>query len=143
MEMLVVEKSGEVSVAIRRVQQVDRAKRGRRRRRVGRRLAAHHIRHFEKNLKEKCETSLVDSVTRDRCYDFLNSFAEKISEKLAFLTQSKAKLCKILIITLVFEKTPNYFAENCRKSQKFVIITSTPDWGIFHLLGDYLLWAVF
>jgi hypothetical protein len=28
-----------------------------------------------------------------------------------------------LIITLVFEKI---FAENCRKSQKIVIITSTP-----------------
>jgi hypothetical protein len=29
--------------------------------------------------------------TKDRCYDFLNIFAEKISEKLAFLTQNKAK----------------------------------------------------
>jgi hypothetical protein len=32
---------------------------------------------------------------------------------------------KILIITLVFEKTP-FFAENWQKSQKIVIITSTP-----------------
>jgi hypothetical protein len=39
---------------------------------------------------------------------------------LAFLTQNKAKLCKILIITLVFEKNANFFrrklskiAENC------------------------------
>jgi hypothetical protein len=48
-------------------------------------------------------------------------------KKLAFLTQNKAKLCKILIITLVFEKNANFFAENCRKSQKIVIITSTPD----------------
>jgi hypothetical protein len=31
-----------------------------------------------------------------------------------------------LIITLVFEKNANFFAENCRKSQKIVIITSTP-----------------
>jgi hypothetical protein len=46
----------------------------------------------------------------DRCYDFLNIFAEKISEKMAFLTQNKAKLCKILIITLVFEKNANCFA---------------------------------
>jgi hypothetical protein len=45
---------------------------------------------------------------------------------LAFLTLNKAKLCKILIITLVFEKNANFFAENCRKSQKIVIITSTP-----------------
>jgi hypothetical protein len=42
------------------------------------------------------------------------------------LAQSKAKLCKKLIITLVFEKNDNFFAENCRKSQKIVIITSTP-----------------
>jgi hypothetical protein len=30
------------------------------------------------------------------------------------------------IITLVFEKNANFFAENCQKSQKIVIITSTP-----------------
>jgi hypothetical protein len=41
------------------------------------------------------------------------------------LTQNKAKLCKILIITLVFEKNANFFAENCQKSQKIVIITLT------------------
>jgi hypothetical protein len=39
---------------------------------------------------------------------------------MAFLTQNKAKLCKILIITLVFEKKRQFFrrklpkiAENC------------------------------
>jgi hypothetical protein len=54
-------------------------------------------------------------------------FSPKNSEKkLAFLTQNKAKLCKMLIITLVFEKNANFFAENCQKSQKIVIITSTP-----------------
>jgi hypothetical protein len=31
-----------------------------------------------------------------------------------------------MIITLVFEKTANFFAENGEKSQKIVIITSTP-----------------
>jgi hypothetical protein len=45
---------------------------------------------------------------------------------MAFSTQNKAKLCKILIITLAFEKNANFFAESGRKSQKFVIITSTP-----------------
>jgi hypothetical protein len=45
---------------------------------------------------------------------------------LAFLTQNKAKLSKILIITLVFEKIANVFAKNCQNSQKIVIITSTP-----------------
>jgi hypothetical protein len=55
-------------------------------------------------------------------------FSPKISaKKLEILTQNKAKLCKILIITLVFEKNANFFAENCRKSQKIVIITPTPD----------------
>jgi hypothetical protein len=39
------------------------------------------------------------------------------AKKLAFLTQNKAKLCKHLIITLVFEKNANFFAENWRKSQ--------------------------
>jgi hypothetical protein len=43
------------------------------------------------------------------CYDFLNIFAKKFSEKIGVLTQNKAKLCKILIITLVFEKTANFF----------------------------------
>jgi hypothetical protein len=40
-------------------------------------------------------------------------------------------------------KTPNFFAENCQKSQKIVNITSTPDWENFRLLGDCFLWAVF
>jgi hypothetical protein len=52
---------------------------------------------------------------------------KKIAKNVAFLTQSKAKLCKYLIITLVFEKSANFFAENWQKSQKIVIITSTPD----------------
>jgi hypothetical protein len=46
---------------------------------------------------------------------------------MVFLTQNKAKICKILIINLVFEKNANFFAENCQKSQKIVIVTSTPD----------------
>jgi hypothetical protein len=75
-------------------------------------------------------------VPPDRCYDFKNIFAEKFSEKMAFSTQNKAKLCKILIITLVFEKNANFFVENRKKSQN-------PDWTNFRLLGDYLLWADF
>jgi hypothetical protein len=31
-----------------------------------------------------------------------------------------------MIITLVFEKNANFFAENWEKMQKIVIITSTP-----------------
>jgi hypothetical protein len=48
------------------------------------------------------------------------------AKKLVFLTQNKAKLFKILIITLVFEKNANFFAKNEQKMQKLVIITSTP-----------------
>jgi hypothetical protein len=58
----------------------------------------------------------------------LKIFSPKNSaKKLAFLSQNKAKLCKILIIALVFEKNANFFTEDCQKSQKIVIITSTPD----------------
>jgi hypothetical protein len=51
---------------------------------------------------------------------------EKFGEKMAFLTQNKGKLSKNLIITLVFEENVNFFAENCQKSKKIVIITSSP-----------------
>jgi hypothetical protein len=66
---------------------------------------------------------------RDRCYDFLNIFAENLAKNLALFAQNKAKLCKNWIITLVFEKNANLFAENWQKSQKIVIITSTPALG--------------
>jgi hypothetical protein len=36
---------------------------------------------------------------------------------------------------LVFENNANLFTENCPKSQKILIITSTPDWANFRLLG--------
>jgi hypothetical protein len=56
----------------------------------------------------------------------LKIFLQKKSvKKLSFLTLHKAKLCKKLIITLVFEKNANYFAENCQNRKKIVIITST------------------
>jgi hypothetical protein len=63
------------------------------------------------------------------------------AKKLAFLTQNKVKLWKHFMITLVFEKNANFFAENCRKSQKIVTITSTTDYfinfgGIFENLGS-------
>jgi hypothetical protein len=65
---------------------------------------------------------------------FLNLFSTKNSaKKLAFLTQNKAKFWKKLIITLVFKKNATFFAENWEKSQKIVIITSTPDWAHFRL----------
>jgi hypothetical protein len=51
------------------------------------------------------------------------------AKKLAFFTPNKAKLCKKLVITLVFEKNANFFAKILQKSQKIMIITSTPDAG--------------
>jgi hypothetical protein len=45
---------------------------------------------------------------------------------LAFFAPTTASFYKNLIITLVFDKNANFFAENCEKSQKIVIITSTP-----------------
>jgi hypothetical protein len=55
---------------------------------------------------------------------------------LAFFAQTTASFCKKLIITLVFEKNAIFFAENWQKSQKNVIITSTPDLAYFRILGD-------
>jgi hypothetical protein len=54
-------------------------------------------------------------------------FSPKILAKiLAFFAQTAATFCKNLIITLVFEKNANFFAENWQKSQKIMIITSAP-----------------
>jgi hypothetical protein len=39
-------------------------------------------------------------------------FSPKNRRKMAFLTQNKAKLCKIFIITLVFREKRQFFAEN-------------------------------
>jgi hypothetical protein len=64
----------------------------------------------------------------DRCYDFRYIyFCRKIWRKQwRLFAQTTASFCKKLIITLVFEKNANFFAENWQKSQKTVIITSTP-----------------
>jgi hypothetical protein len=57
----------------------------------------------------------------------LKIFSPKhLAKKLAFFAQTTASFCKHLIVTLVFEKNANFFAENWQKSQKIVIITSTP-----------------
>jgi hypothetical protein len=60
---------------------------------------------------------------------FKTFLPQKIAEKLAFLTRNEAKLCVSLLVTLVFEKNANLFAENWQKWQKIVNITSTPDWA--------------
>jgi hypothetical protein len=62
---------------------------------------------------------------RDRCYDFKIFSSKNSAKKFAFFTQNKAKLCKIYHNIGVLEKR-HFFAKNCQKSQKIVIITSTP-----------------
>jgi hypothetical protein len=52
---------------------------------------------------------------------------KSLAKILAFIAKTNTSFCKNLIITLVFEKNANIFAENCQKSQKIEIITSTPD----------------
>jgi hypothetical protein len=49
---------------------------------------------------------------------FLNIFATKFGEKMAFLTQNKAKLFKNLILRLVFEKTANFFSPKIVKNRR-------------------------
>jgi hypothetical protein len=55
---------------------------------------------------------------------------QKLRTNWRFLLKNQAKICKILIITLGFEKNANFFAKNCRKTQKIVIITSSPDHNV-------------
>jgi hypothetical protein len=68
--------------------------------------------------------------TRDRCYD-LNIFAKKFGEKnWRFLLKLQLVFCKNLIITLVFEKNANFFAENCDhnidpRTSRFALVRKT------------------
>jgi hypothetical protein len=58
---------------------------------------------FAENFGEKI------GVFFSNCCYFLQNFAEKIGN---FFAQTAATFRKILIITLVFEKNANFFAEN-------------------------------
>jgi hypothetical protein len=49
---------------------------------------------------------------KNRFYDLKTIFAKKSAKTLPFLTRNKAKLCKKLIKTSVFEKNANFFSEN-------------------------------
>jgi hypothetical protein len=55
--------------------------------------------------------------------------------KMSVFAQNNAKLCKNWIITLVFDKNANFFAENWQKSLK--IITSTPGHSAAEHLNQY------
>jgi hypothetical protein len=57
----------------------------------------------------------------------LKIFSPKNSaKKLAFWTQNKAQLWKIIYHNIGLWEKRQFFAENCRKSPKIVIITSAP-----------------
>jgi hypothetical protein len=49
---------------------------------------------------------------------FLKIFSPKNSEKIGVLTQNKAKICKILIITLVFEKNAKFVLPKIVKNRR-------------------------
>jgi hypothetical protein len=87
--------------------------------------------NVELSFKDFCKL-----LNGDRCYELKKKFAEKIGGRIggrmAFMTKNKAKLCKILIKTLFFEKNANFFAENGQKLQKIVVITQRgrPPWFV-------------
>jgi hypothetical protein len=54
----------------------------------------------------------------DRCYDFLNIFAEKFSEKIGVFDSRQSQILKKIIITLVFEKPPFFSPKIGEKSRK-------------------------
>jgi hypothetical protein len=62
---------------------------------------------------------------------FLNSFAKKRRTKWLFWLKTKLNNAKF---DWFLRKAPFF----CRKSQKIVIITSTPDWAKFRTMGQYL-----
>jgi hypothetical protein len=63
--------------------------------------------------------------SRDRRYDYLKIFAEKFVEKIGVFDSKQSKIMQNFDHN-IFEKNANFFAENCRKAQKIMIITSTP-----------------
>jgi hypothetical protein len=68
---------------------------------------------------DRRDESRVERVVGEPGTDFFKYFHQKIQrKKLAFFTQNKAEICKILIITLVFEKNAIFsqkIGENRRK----------------------------
>jgi hypothetical protein len=55
---------------------------------------------------------------RDQCYDFLNIFGKKISEKFPFFTQNKAKLWKIIYHNMGLWEKRQFFRRKLAKIEK-------------------------
>jgi Na+-translocating ferredoxin:NAD+ oxidoreductase RnfG subunit len=66
---------------------------------------------------------------------------KNLAKILAFFAQSAATFCKNLIIKLFFEKNANFFDQNWQKSQKILIITSTPGLGL-KIVESTINWMV-
>jgi hypothetical protein len=49
---------------------------------------------FEYDLKSSANCFFVNRVTRDRCYDFKNIFAKKISEKIGVFDSKQSQILK-------------------------------------------------
>jgi hypothetical protein len=60
---------------------------------------------------------------------FKNIFAEKLAKKLAFFTHTTASFFKNIVHNIGLWENRQFFAENWKKSLKFVIITSSPGHG--------------
>jgi hypothetical protein len=62
-----------------------------------------------------------------------------LAKEMALSVQNTASFCQHLILTSVLRKTPIFFAENWRKSQKIAIITLIPafDIKIVKVLGTF------
>jgi hypothetical protein len=95
--------------------------------------------------KDQTEQKVADGnrVTGDRCYDFKYMFAETNCEKIGvFWPKTKLNYAKFWSLHWFLRKTP-LFGRKLAKIAENNIITSTLDWVIFLLLGDYFLWAGF
>jgi hypothetical protein len=74
---------------------------------------------FENMPSGNPESERLNFVQSGADVNILKIFSPKKStKKLASVTRNKAKVCKILIITLVFEKNANFFAEIGKNRRK-------------------------
>jgi hypothetical protein len=95
--------------------------------------------YFDAGVVSVCRFKSRRNGSWDRCYDFLNIFAEKVCKKNGVFDSKQSYIFKKLIITLVFKKTP-IVSENWEKSQKIMIITSTP--GLFGIEYFYSVFLI-
>jgi hypothetical protein len=75
--------------------------------------------HFEKTARCKLlpkEGKIAQSGTDVIIFKIISP--KKIAKKLAFLTENKAKFCKILIVTLIFEKHAIFSPKNGKNCKK-------------------------